>query len=110
MWNCLFLNTDNSIGESSFNKADITLSPWIYHELLITKLIEKRKPERLSYGLEKHENSVFDSIQESIKIEYDPEIDHLYELDERGLREWNFKVLQGTPALDVLYLLSGDRH
>ena len=44
-----------------------------------------------------------------MKIEYDPEIAHLYELNERDLENWSIKNLQNMHALDVLDLLSGDR-
>lgn len=100
-----FLNTENSIIESSFSKGDITLSPWIYHELLISKII--RKTPHIRGSMEsKFEEKVFDSmISESLKIEYDPEVDHLYSLDEQNLKDWKrFARLQIHP-LTVLYTI-----
>lgn len=98
-----FLNTENSISDSSFSKEGITLSPWIYHELLISKVI--RKTPHIRGSMEsKFEEKVFDSmISESLKIEYDLEIDHLYSLNEQNLDDWKRFKAMGVHPLTVLY-------
>ena len=108
-----FLNTDNSIAESSYTNQDITLSPWIYHELLITKVIEKIKPRPSLESLTKSDFLAFDSINESLIIEYDAEISHLFNLDNAKLKNWEILYNKNIPnkikshPLDILYLSTG---
>lgn len=102
-----FLNTANSIAESDYKNSEITLSPWIYHELLITKVVREKLDRQVSVESKKSDIPVFDSITESIKIKYNTEISHLFNLDNNSLIKWktNYKLgtLSQTHALDILY-------
>lgn len=41
----IFINTPHSISSREYIEGDITDSPWIYSEIAMTRLIEKRSPE-----------------------------------------------------------------
>ena len=84
---CLFfLKTPNS------TFFDGTLSPWIYTEIGISKIIQKRRPQRPM------------QISDS-RIAYELDLSHLTEIDYRDLNEWEESNTQGYDALDTLYRL-----
>lgn len=102
----LFLiNTPNSIGTSDILKE--TYSPWIYSEILTSKLIEKKIPERhLHFGLERRVEtfSKSDNLNESLKIKYKLELNHLVNLSEEEIIYWGSKPSNNPEdALDYLY-------
>lgn len=86
---CLFfLNTNksniNSIGDI------ITKSPWIYSELEVSRIVEKRVPERFS----KDEQRKFlsESTRKKLDIHYKPsDISHLKKIDYNILVDWGNK-------------------
>jgi len=102
----LFLiNTPNSIETSDILKE--TYSPWIYSEILTSKLIEKKIPERhLHFGFERRVEtfSNSDNVNESLKIKYKLDSNHLVDLSEADIISWGSKRSE-TPedALDYLY-------
>lgn len=95
----LFLNTPNSL-----NTYDVitnkTASPWIYSELSISKIIEKKIPLRKTKMKYAHESS--------LKIEYDVSLNHLADINHETLNRWlysysNNKIEILKNALDTLY-------
>lgn len=102
----LFLiNTPNSIETSDILKE--TYSPWIYSEILTSKLIEKKIPPRhIHIGLERRVEtfSKAENLNESLKIKYKLDLDHLVDLSEEEIINWGL-IPSDTPenALDILY-------
>lgn len=105
----IFLNTSNSI--SSTNVSNVinskTNSPWIYSELLTTRLINK-KP----LADDRMDNKLF--LEHSVNcsqltIEYDAELNHLIDLYDSNLDSLLILSKDYPPevALDNLYILKG---
>lgn len=102
----LFLiNSPNSIETSDILKE--TYSPWIYSEILTSKLIEKKIPTRhIHAGLE-HRREIFskaENLNESLKIKYKLDLDHLVDLSEKEITDWSLMNSKSPEdALDILY-------
>lgn len=78
---CLFfLNTPNSITPGTI--INQTESPWIYSEIATSRLI--RKKPRKEYRLKR----MVESFSEGGKIRYDLPIDHLTDIDDGVLYDW----------------------
>jgi hypothetical protein len=102
----LFLiNTPNSLETSDIQKE--TYSPWIYAEILTSKLIEKKVPLRhLRIGLERKKEtfSKAENLNESLKIKYKLDLDHLTDLSEEEIISWcSISTKNPENALDNLY-------
>ena len=101
---CLFfINTPNSIYTSDVINS--TLSPWIYSEITMSKLIRKRK---LNYYRKKFSKGGLNRpLNES--IEYKLDMNHLTNLDINNIINWiniNSRVIQYQDTyhpLDILY-------
>lgn len=100
-----FLNTPNSI-----NTKDLiykTESPWIYYEIAMTKLIEKRNLTEYRNKLIK--KALFESAQNAkeLTIKYDVTLDHLCPINQLDLDNWNagwnVKLPKDEYPLDTLY-------
>lgn len=109
----LFYNTPNSItlktqiDNVKNNNIDVTLSPWIYHELSTTSMIQKRYPERIEKSLVV-EHSAIQSFEKraELVVEYDVTklLEKMISLTEEHLWEWKVKnTVKGSASLDVLY-------
>jgi hypothetical protein len=103
---CLFfVNTPNSVQTSDIKSE--TYSPWIYSEILTSKLIEKKVPFRYSLGtLEKRSDvlSKAEHFSEELKIKYELDLDHLIDLSEEEIVKWgSHKLHSPERALDRLY-------
>lgn len=109
----IFLNTPNSIEARSAKNAgdDVTASPWIYHELVTTKLVRQQGfggRARVRLALE----HVFDgalverSFEARVKVLHKPPMDHLVDLTHRSLAQVKGKQRRGLAALDLLYMLT----
>ena len=102
----LFLiNTPNSIETSDI--LNETYSPWIYSEILTSKLIEKKIPQRhLHVGVERRIEtfSKAENLNESFKIKYKLDLEHLADLSEEEVINWGL-IPSNSPenALDILY-------
>ena len=99
----IFLNTPNSISCEGFKTESATESPWIYTELFLTKVIEKRMPIRnIALG----RTAVLESIKNNLSIKYDLNFQHLHDVDENLFMLWkeNSKAT-GSSSLDILYSL-----
>lgn len=109
----IFLNTPNSIEAKSAKNAgdEVTASPWIYHELVTTKLVRQQGfggRDRVKIAME----HVFDDallekrVEASVKVLHKPPMDHLVALSHRSLAQVNAKSVRGLDALDLLYALT----
>lgn len=82
---CLFfLNTPSSL--SVHNIVSKTFSPWIYHELTISKYIKKRFPER--YISKKLKDGMHILKETGLRIEYDLDFSEFTRITESDLIEW----------------------
>lgn len=77
----IFLNTPNSI--SIENTMEITYSPWIYHEIGVSKVIKKNIPNRLQLEIKQHLFS-----NEELRPYFQTNTSHLFKLDENILNSW----------------------
>lgn len=87
---CLFfLNTNKSNIDSI--GGIITKSPWIYSELEVSRIVEKRMPRRFS---KEEQRSVFsESTRKRLDINYKPsDISHLKEIDFGILENWIYRT------------------
>ena len=82
---CLFfLNTPNSITPDTI--INQTESPWIYSEIAATRLIRKRP--RKEYRLKRMVESFSEGGRITPRIRYDLPVDHLTNIDNRVLGDW----------------------
>ncbi|MEK4627363.1 MAG: hypothetical protein ABS939_22430 [Psychrobacillus sp.] len=96
----IFLNTPNSLNTK--DTINNTESPWIYHEIAMTKLINKRKLSEYRKGIIKE--GMFNENRD-LNIKYDIDLDHLEDININDLSNWA-KINQTTIAeypLDILY-------
>ncbi|MFC4024761.1 hypothetical protein ACFOUV_13240 [Oceanobacillus longus] len=105
-----FMNTPSSV--KTEDVVHKTASPWIYHELTMTHIIQKKSPQQhrkeLMKGLYKYAES------NQLNILYDVNLNNLISLNAKDLLEWTSKHSQKTMEtllkfhlqthpLDVLY-------
>lgn len=89
---CLFfLNTPNSIDLSDIETR--TLSPWIYSEIGISKMINKHIKR----------TSIFSKLDESLGISYNLDLSHLANISQQNLKSWGQQNIYGNDSLDWLY-------
>lgn len=95
----IFLNTPKSI--ETHDVIQKTKSPWIYHEIGMTKLLEKKKPRRHDL-IKKGFN--FENAAQDLIIKYNLDLNHLIPIYSLDLKEWE-TVKKDVPlhALDILY-------
>ncbi len=101
----IFANTPNSISAEDYIEGTTTDSPWIYSEIAMTSIIQKRAPNDHRRVLAKSQISN-ESLSESLHIKYDVDLMHLTPLSKSDLEKWksnNNKT--GATALDSLYTL-----
>lgn len=103
----MFLETSNSLIVKDTIRQ--TESPWIYNELFLSSII------RIDKNLTRKKTKIFsatlrkaDSLNESLKIRYDVNLDHLIDLKNRDLIDWKIeyettKLNSATHPLDILY-------
>jgi hypothetical protein len=97
-----FLNTPNSLNTEDVIKR--TMSPWIYSEITISRLIQRKKPARYV--------RVQDSVQKSIEsnfslnLAYSVDTSHFRELTDDEIEEWIEYDFSGSHPLDVLYKIA----
>lgn len=99
----IFLNTPNSIVTKDFIAGGqaTTASPWIYNELLLTKLLPSKVPDRaLNEGLYK---SAVIAREHFPTFEFTVAMDHLTNLAMSDIDTWLTCGRKGTDALDALY-------
>lgn len=101
----IFINTPHSISSGDYIEGYTTDSPWIYSEILMTSLIQKRSPEvhRRGQSVLGTESFVHDS---ALTIKYDVNLDHLSKLNSDNYMKWFNQATgkaRGENALDMLY-------
>lgn len=101
-----FLNTSNSTCSTKDTIKNETNSPWIYSEIITTKVIRKKN---LSNGrMEKLEIIIKKALNEyaQLNLHYDLDFKHLYALNDKDLVKWQSSIVtKGTESLDDLYKL-----
>ncbi|NHZ33319.1 toll/interleukin-1 receptor domain-containing protein [Massilia rubra] len=98
----IFLNTPRSLITSAFmgNDANLTASPWIYTELVATKLMRRTVP---------HRAGVLKKAMESVEARnlptfvYEAPLSHMTALSAHDLKKWAACGEKGGVALDNLY-------
>ncbi|MGL4847572.1 MAG: hypothetical protein ACRC28_01395 [Clostridium sp.] len=103
----IFLDTENSLDVKNII-TNGTSSPWIYSELIATKLMQRENPRRI----EKRaliENNI--EMAEKFKPMYRGDVDHLEELTVQCLRDiLNKKLSTKEENLDEMYkITSGEK-
>ena len=98
-----FLNTPNSnIGDGIKSS---TLSPWIYGEIEISRLIQKKQPTRDYTRKYDHGGKI--DIKEKLAIKYPLNLGHFYNLSHEVLSKWDsLQCYNAENALDKLYNLT----
>lgn len=98
----IFINSPNSISTSRVISQ--TESPWIYSELSMTQVLRKKTPQRRILR-EKRYFSKGEVVNESLKIKYDVNLNHLNSIDADSLNNWIEEVTTKDPekALDAFY-------
>lgn len=93
----IFLNTPNSISRE--NTMEKTYSPWIYHEIGISKIIKNNMPNRLKLKIKQHSFS-----NEELKSYFQTNTSHLFKLNENILNSWKINSkMSGAEELNYLY-------
>lgn len=99
---CLFfLNTPRTITPNI--DIEKTESPWIYCEISMSRILQKKKPNRIIT-----ESRIYSDINEDEKlnIQYDVPLDHLSLLNDSMLNQWiqdQKSNSKGQHSLDLLY-------
>jgi hypothetical protein len=107
----IFLNSPNSVSCKGYVEDDATDSPWIFSEISMTRLIERKQKRPLPRRLRKAQASL-DAVTESFKVAYDLPLEHLISIDSSALEEWQSTVStssqKGPETLDDLYMMFSD--
>jgi len=101
---CLFfLNTPRSL--SAKEVINNTESPWIYHELAMTKFVRKRKLKEYRMDVIKKSFELAEAGKENLVVKYDVTLDHLHELTQEDLTNWMLlnNRSKHNYSLDILY-------
>jgi hypothetical protein len=98
----IFLNTPSSISSSNYINGQVTESPWIYSEIAMTSLIQKRDPSE--HRLRK---SIL-AMDEALKVKYDVNLSHLTSIFGADIKKWldNAGSAKKGRALDLLYSMT----
>ena len=98
----IFLNTENSLSSLTDDIEDKTMSPWIYMELIASKITRRTRKREIYLYEEKSLPQVF-SYEESkiLQVEYKVDITHLLPLNPSTLL--NLKEISHICSLDRLY-------
>jgi len=103
----IFISTPRSISpKNSIESEGETDSPWIYSEIAMTSLIQKRSPKEHRERTMVKSSIAMDSLNESLQVKYDVDLSHLTLLTAADLNAW-YKSNQKTSSqsLDALYNL-----
>lgn len=105
----ILLNTPQSI--KAYKDVDKTESPWIHSEILMSKLLKDKKPERLLERLVESTETFSKGLgSPALRIDYDLDINHLMKIDsDFFMDDWGNKIYKNKyEALDSLY--KGERN
>lgn len=96
----IFLNTPSSISSADYINSNTTDSPWIYTEISMTRLIERRSRSD-------HRRIIKSAarVDEALRIKYEVDLEHLTVLTTAHLSEWKDAASKpkSFDALDLLY-------
>lgn len=99
-----FLNTDSSVirGTEAISKNE-TYSPWIYHEVFTTTIIQKKQRSKFNESYQFRDNA----IKQIPDISYGLDLSGMTVLREEDIFEWEIKINSNKDKhpLDVLYNL-----
>ena len=102
----MFLNTPASVAvKDATTGASATFSSWIYGEAALSSIIRRRHP---SEHRPRRVRAVVESFEDELPgVKYKLPLDHMRELGNAKLLEWNRTPVKGaTSALDALYKLT----
>ena len=103
-----FLNTDSSVirGTEAISKNE-TYSPWIYHEVFTTTIIQKKQRSKFNESYQFRDNA----IKQIPDISYGLDLSGMTVLREEDIFEWEIKINSNKDKhpLDVLYNLNPER-
>jgi hypothetical protein len=101
----IFLNTPASIQieDAKEKSGERVASPWIYHELMMTKLIRRRLDRETGELWESASLEGGHAQDQALRISYGAPLDHLRRLNGRDLNGWGSQPLESKDALDWLY-------
>ena len=102
---CLFfVNTPQSFFPEKEMQEGKTLSPWIFFEISTSKIIRRKPADLVSRKLS------LETIDESLVVEYQLDLNHLSEIDITTLQHWlstrDMPSCQSLHPLDLLYILN----
>jgi len=104
----IFLDTNNSI--KPFKDTDRTKSPWIYFEVVLSKLIRQRIPDRIKLVLEEKYFSADGTkeISKGVDFSYEVDLCNLVHIDHNTLNNWQRipNLNSAEIALDKLYSIA----
>ncbi len=106
---CLFfLNTPNSLTPNTI--IEQTESPWIYSEIVMSRLIRENRPKRMERESLNESQKIFATGRKNIPFSYDLSVDHLTAINVNTLLAWeddyNNSPEPEEIALDTLYKLT----
>lgn len=103
-----FLNTDNSVirGTEAISKNE-TYSPWIYHEVFTTTIIQKKQRSKFNENYQIRDSA----IKQIPDISYGLDLNGMTVLKEEDILDWGTKINfnKDKHTLDVLYNLNPER-
>lgn len=103
-----FLNTDSSVirGTEAISKNE-TYSPWIYHEVFTTTIIQKKQRSKFNESYQFRDNA----IKQIPDISCGLDLSGMTVLREEDIFEWEIKINSNKDKhpLDVLYNLNPER-
>lgn len=99
----MFVNTPHSISPAEYiGGDDTTHSPWIYSEIAITNLVQKRSPAD-HRGVAFRADALVEKAAESLNVRYQLDMTHLTPMATDDLVRWVKHRKKEWAALDVLY-------
>lgn len=105
----MFLNTPSSISSKAYIQGKATDSPWIYSEIAMTGLLQRRSPSEHRRMAKSLVVRADEALDEALQVTYEVELGHLTKLGERGITSWTNAArassVKGADALDLLYKL-----
>lgn len=100
----IFLDTPNSIIAKSQVKGTTTYSPWLYHEIAMTRVLRRTRPERTFEEMVKSAEQVR-IAGAGPRVRFEVPLDHFASLTPHALKTWRARCFgeKGAHTLDVLY-------
>lgn len=101
----MFVNTPNSLFLKNEEGNNQTYSPWIYSELLISRIVRKKPPR----GYREDVKKAISESYSDLKVKYDVDLTHLINLEIEDLKcvKSNSITKDSRKNLDLLYEIVG---